>query len=111
MPVNVPIAMQVKMTTATTAALIVAAGQGGRAAAVMAKRYARIGGETVLTRTLSVFLHHPAVDLVMVAISEADRALYQQAAIMGHPKLAAPAIGGDTRQRSVLNGLLALQAL
>jgi 2-C-methyl-D-erythritol 4-phosphate cytidylyltransferase/2-C-methyl-D-erythritol 2,4-cyclodiphosphate synthase len=101
----------VKMTTVTTAALIVAAGQGRRTGAAIPKQYAKIRGETVLTHTLSVFLSHPAVDLVIVAISEADRASYEQAAGKGHPKLAAPALGGDTRQRSVLNGLLALQPL
>jgi 2-C-methyl-D-erythritol 4-phosphate cytidylyltransferase/2-C-methyl-D-erythritol 2,4-cyclodiphosphate synthase len=94
----------------TTAALIVAAGQGTRAAgAASPKQYARLGNETVLAHALGVFLQHPAIDLVQVAIAEADRLLYDQAIGSGHRKLLAPALGGDRRQRSVLNGLRALQ--
>jgi 2-C-methyl-D-erythritol 4-phosphate cytidylyltransferase / 2-C-methyl-D-erythritol 2,4-cyclodiphosphate synthase len=92
------------------AALIVAAGRGARAAEPVPKQYALLGSVPMLTRTLGVFLGHPAVDLALVVIADADRALYQQAVAHGHPKLAPPALGGDTRQRSVLNGLRALAA-
>jgi 2-C-methyl-D-erythritol 4-phosphate cytidylyltransferase/2-C-methyl-D-erythritol 2,4-cyclodiphosphate synthase len=91
-----------------TAALIVAAGRGTRAAGQVPKQYAPLGPEPVLARSLRAFLDHPAVTLVLVAIAEADRALYEQAVAAAHPKLAAPALGGETRQRSVLNGLRAL---
>jgi 2-C-methyl-D-erythritol 4-phosphate cytidylyltransferase/2-C-methyl-D-erythritol 2,4-cyclodiphosphate synthase len=93
----------------TTAALIVAAGQGRRTGASIPKQYATLGAEAVLTRTLRVFLDHPAVDLVIVAIAAADRAPYDQAIGEGHPKLLPAAVGGVTRQRSVLNGLHALR--
>jgi 2-C-methyl-D-erythritol 4-phosphate cytidylyltransferase/2-C-methyl-D-erythritol 2,4-cyclodiphosphate synthase len=93
----------------TTAALIVAAGQGSRTRAAIPKQYAMLGGETVLMRALSVFLDHPAVDLVVVAIAAADRALYDQAVGKGHPRLLAPVAGGATRQASVRNGLRALR--
>jgi 2-C-methyl-D-erythritol 4-phosphate cytidylyltransferase/2-C-methyl-D-erythritol 2,4-cyclodiphosphate synthase len=63
----------------------------------------------MLARTLGVFLDHPAIDMVVVAIAKADRPLYDQAIGRGHPKLLAPAAGGATRQRSVLNGLTALK--
>jgi 2-C-methyl-D-erythritol 4-phosphate cytidylyltransferase/2-C-methyl-D-erythritol 2,4-cyclodiphosphate synthase len=95
----------------TTAALIVAAGQGTRAGAATPKQYASIGGKTMLARTLGVFLEHPAVDLALVVIAEADRTRYEAAITGGHPKLLAPALGGATRQRSVLNGLRALAPL
>jgi 2-C-methyl-D-erythritol 4-phosphate cytidylyltransferase/2-C-methyl-D-erythritol 2,4-cyclodiphosphate synthase len=61
----------------------------------------------VLARTLGVFLEHPAIDLALVVIAEADRARYDEAVAGGHPKLLPPALGGATRQRSVLNGLRA----
>jgi 2-C-methyl-D-erythritol 4-phosphate cytidylyltransferase / 2-C-methyl-D-erythritol 2,4-cyclodiphosphate synthase len=98
----------------TTAALIVAAGQGRRTGAVTPKQYAAIGGETVLARTLSVFFGHPAIDLIIVAIAEADRALYDQvlglgAGGPGQSRLLPAVAGGATRQQSVLNGLRALQ--
>ena len=99
----------------TTAALIVAAGRGSRAAGPVPnqvpKQYAQLGATSVLARTLGVFLEHPAVDLVTVAIAEADRASYDRAVVSGHPKLAPPVLGGATRQRSVLNGLRALAPL
>ncbi|TMJ74613.1 MAG: bifunctional 2-C-methyl-D-erythritol 4-phosphate cytidylyltransferase/2-C-methyl-D-erythritol 2,4-cyclodiphosphate synthase, partial [Alphaproteobacteria bacterium] len=47
-----------------TAALIVAAGRGTRASGALPKQYAHIGGVSVLTRTLGVFLDHPGIDLV-----------------------------------------------
>jgi 2-C-methyl-D-erythritol 4-phosphate cytidylyltransferase/2-C-methyl-D-erythritol 2,4-cyclodiphosphate synthase len=101
----------------TTAALIVAAGQGRRAGAPTPKQYVALGGQTVLARTLGVFLGHPAVDHILVAIAPADRALYEQAtpAAAGAPrpsdssKLLPVVAGGATRQRSVLNGLRALK--
>jgi 2-C-methyl-D-erythritol 4-phosphate cytidylyltransferase / 2-C-methyl-D-erythritol 2,4-cyclodiphosphate synthase len=104
-------------TAAITAALIVAAGQGRRTGAATPKQYTMIGGETVLARTLSLFLGHPAVHVGIVAIAEADRALYDQAvaaaSIAGRrePKLQPAVVGGITRQRSVLNGLRALRPL
>jgi 2-C-methyl-D-erythritol 4-phosphate cytidylyltransferase/2-C-methyl-D-erythritol 2,4-cyclodiphosphate synthase len=91
-----------------TAALIVAAGRGTRAAGQVPKQYAPLAAEPVLAHTLRAFLDHPAVTLALVAIAEADRTLYEQAVAPAHPKLAAPALGGETRQRSVLNGLRAL---
>ncbi len=99
----------------TTAALIVAAGRGTRAAGPVLnqvpKQYAQLGATSVLARTLGVFLEHPAVDAVTVAIAEADRARYDRAIVSGHPKLGPPVLGGATRQRSVLNGLRALAPL
>jgi 2-C-methyl-D-erythritol 4-phosphate cytidylyltransferase/2-C-methyl-D-erythritol 2,4-cyclodiphosphate synthase len=94
----------------TTAVLIVAAGRGTRAAGVFPKQYAQLGASSVLARALGVFLEHPAVDLAMVVIAEADGDLYGKAVASDHPKLTLPALGGATRQRSVLNGLRALAA-
>jgi 2-C-methyl-D-erythritol 4-phosphate cytidylyltransferase/2-C-methyl-D-erythritol 2,4-cyclodiphosphate synthase len=92
----------------TTAALIVAAGQGTRAGGPLPKQYAALGGEAVLARTLGVLLDHPAIDLALVAIAEPDRARYDAAIGPGHPKMLPPVLGGATRQGSVLNGLRAL---
>jgi 2-C-methyl-D-erythritol 4-phosphate cytidylyltransferase/2-C-methyl-D-erythritol 2,4-cyclodiphosphate synthase len=91
-----------------TAALIVAAGRGLRAGAATPKQYATPGGVSILARTVGVFIGCPEVDLVAVVIGPDDRALYDAAIPSGHPKLTPPATGGDTRQRSVLNGLRAL---
>ena len=93
-----------------TAALIVAGGRGTRASSVLPKQYARIGGTTVLARTLGVFLEHPGIDLVQVVIG-ADDAEHYAAAVegVGVNKLLPSVHGGPTRQASVRNGLNALK--
>jgi 2-C-methyl-D-erythritol 4-phosphate cytidylyltransferase/2-C-methyl-D-erythritol 2,4-cyclodiphosphate synthase len=91
-----------------TVALIIAAGRGTRAGGVAPKQYAMVGGVPVLAQTLDVFVGSPAVDLVTVVIGADDRGLYDRAVASGHHKLTPPATGGDTRQRSVLNGLRAV---
>jgi len=92
------------------AALIVAGGRGTRAAAAQPKQYARIGGVTILARTLAVFLEHPGIDLVQVVIGPGDEPLYDVAvADIQHSRLQAPVHGGPTRQASVRNGLRALE--
>jgi 2-C-methyl-D-erythritol 4-phosphate cytidylyltransferase/2-C-methyl-D-erythritol 2,4-cyclodiphosphate synthase len=92
------------------AALIVAAGRGTRAAASGStpKQYALIGGRAVLARTIEAFLRHPAINEVKVVIHPDDRNRYAALATGTPEKLHAPAIGGDTRQDSVLKGLEAL---
>jgi 2-C-methyl-D-erythritol 4-phosphate cytidylyltransferase/2-C-methyl-D-erythritol 2,4-cyclodiphosphate synthase len=93
------------------AALIVAAGRGTRAAASGGgpKQYAPIGGRSVLAHTIEAFAGHPEIEEVKVVIHEDDSGLYAAAA-GSTPKLSSPAIGGATRQASVLNGLEALAA-
>jgi 2-C-methyl-D-erythritol 4-phosphate cytidylyltransferase / 2-C-methyl-D-erythritol 2,4-cyclodiphosphate synthase len=94
-----------------TAALIVAGGRGTRAASTLPKQYAWIGGASVLTRTLRVFLEHAGIDLVQVVIG-ADDTDHYAAAVEGLTRdgLLPPARGGATRQASVHNGLEALKA-
>jgi 2-C-methyl-D-erythritol 4-phosphate cytidylyltransferase / 2-C-methyl-D-erythritol 2,4-cyclodiphosphate synthase len=96
----------------TTAALIVAAGRGTRAAApdTAPKQYAVLGGTSVLWRTVSAFVDHPEIDSVTVVIHHDDRLLYDAAMPRGVNKLQAPAFGGATRQDSVRLGLEALAA-
>lgn len=92
-----------------TAALIVAGGRGSRASASVPKQYARLGGATVLARTLHAFLANPAVDVVQVVIAAGDEAHYATAG-NGDDRLLPAVTGGPTRQVSVRNGLLALRA-
>ncbi len=92
-----------------TAALIVAAGQGTRAGGATPKQYAPLGSTTVLGAVLDVFLGHPGIGLIQVVIGPGNRPFYDGAVRMGDPKLLPPVTGGTTRQRSVLNGLQALQ--
>jgi 2-C-methyl-D-erythritol 4-phosphate cytidylyltransferase/2-C-methyl-D-erythritol 2,4-cyclodiphosphate synthase len=96
-----------------TAAIIVAAGQGLRAAGAGAKpkQYLAVGGHPVLARSLSAYLDHDAVGLVLPVIHPDHRALYEDiAGRLASPKLLAPVFGGPSRQGSVLAGLEALAA-
>lgn len=94
-----------------TAALIVAAGQGTRAAEAGAppKQFRQLGGEPMLLRALRPFLDHPRIDSVQVVIGSGQGPLYA-AAIPHHPKLRPPVEGGASRQVSVRKGIAALIA-
>ncbi|HLA19900.1 MAG TPA: bifunctional 2-C-methyl-D-erythritol 4-phosphate cytidylyltransferase/2-C-methyl-D-erythritol 2,4-cyclodiphosphate synthase [Pseudolabrys sp.] len=89
------------------AAVIVAAGRGTRAAGGdVPKQFRRIGSETLLRRTLSMFLECGTVGRVQPVIHPEDLAPYRDA-VAGIDVLA-PAFGGATRQASVRAGLEAL---
>ena len=95
------------------AVIIVAAGQGVRAAGAGAKpkQYLEIGGRTVLARSIGAFLEHGQIHLVQPVINMDDRGLYDGAMRpCQSPKLLAPVAGGQNRQQSVLAGLEALEA-
>ncbi|SDU10428.1 bifunctional 2-C-methyl-D-erythritol 4-phosphate cytidylyltransferase/2-C-methyl-D-erythritol 2,4-cyclodiphosphate synthase [Stappia sp. ES.058] len=96
---------------ARTAALVVAAGRGSRAGhGDTPKQYQLIGGAPVLARTLHALDCAGTIDAIQVVIHRDDMPLYE--ACMAGLSLACtllpPAIGGETRQRSVLLGLRAL---
>jgi len=91
------------------AALLVAAGRGLRAGGGEPKQYRLIEGRPVLVRALMPFLEEPAVDRIVVVIGEGDEERYANAvAGLESSRLAAPTLGGTTRQDSVRRGLLAL---
>lgn len=95
-----------------TAAIIVAAGQGLRAAEAGArpKQYLPVGGRPVMARSLAAYLDHAAVGLVQPVIHPDHRALYEDVAgRLASPKLLKPVNGGPSRQGSVLAGLKALK--
>lgn len=97
--------------TATTAALIVAAGTGSRAARSLAgppKQYQPIAGRPVLSYSLDAFLAHPMIDAVQVVIGARDTQQYRRLAPENH-KLRPPVTGAATRQASVMAGLEALR--
>jgi 2-C-methyl-D-erythritol 4-phosphate cytidylyltransferase / 2-C-methyl-D-erythritol 2,4-cyclodiphosphate synthase len=100
------------------AALIVAAGRGSRATGAtggLAKQYAIIGGQAVLTRTIEALAGHASVDRVCVVIHADDQAAYaysiRSLSPLTRAKLVPPVTGGATRQQSVRLGLQALAAL
>lgn len=90
------------------AALIVAGGRGVRAGGGTAKQYRRLGGMTVLRRSVHAFLGHPRIDGVRVVIHPDDAALY--AGAVDGLDLLPPVSGGATRQDSARLGLESLVA-
>ena len=92
------------------AALIVAAGRGTRAGGEVPKQYARIGGETVLLKSLKAFAALPEISCLQPVIHGDDAPLYGANIPAFDNRLMAAAIGGATRQASVLAGLEALDS-
>ncbi|TJW70062.1 MAG: bifunctional 2-C-methyl-D-erythritol 4-phosphate cytidylyltransferase/2-C-methyl-D-erythritol 2,4-cyclodiphosphate synthase, partial [Mesorhizobium sp.] len=91
------------------AVVIVAAGRGARAGqADGPKQYQRIGGRAVIARTLDVFLAHPGIGPVVVAIHADDSGLFRSAAGANADRVIT-VTGGASRQDSVRLGLLALR--
>ena len=92
--------------------VIVAAGRGERAgqSAEGPKQYRKIGGLTVIARTIGVFLNHPSVGPIAIAIHPDDGELFGSAIrdLNGADDLLVVA-GGPTRQDSVRFGLEALR--
>ena len=84
----------------TTAAIILAAGQGSRAGGTVAKQWQRLAGQRVIDWTLDAFHTHDRIDQIQLVIRPAD----------AHHLSGAQAwtAGGDTRAASVLAGLEAL---
>ncbi len=98
------------------AAIIVAAGRGTRLSANptgLAKQYLPLAGRPLLSHTLDVFLGHPEIACILVVIRDGDENHYQAAADACLEPLTStlvpPVMGGETRQESVRNGLLALK--
>lgn len=89
-----------------TVALLVAAGTSQRLGASLPKPYITLGGQTLLRRTVKVFLGHPTIDGVRVVIRREHHSMYKKAAegLGMFPCV----IGGETRQESVLRGLESL---
>lgn len=87
-----------------------AAGRGERAGQSIEgpKQYRRIGGQSVLTRTLSTFVESEWIDEIVLVIHSDDVDLCKQA-ISPYIKRIKIVLGGATRQDSTRLGLTALE--
>lgn len=75
------------------------------------KQYLHIGEEPIIIRTLRVFSGCPFIDTLCLMAPSQDRA-YCMDLLLRHPEIDAKCrvlSGGETRQDSVYNGLLALE--
>jgi 2-C-methyl-D-erythritol 4-phosphate cytidylyltransferase / 2-C-methyl-D-erythritol 2,4-cyclodiphosphate synthase len=96
------------------ALVVVAAGRGARLGAERPKQYLPCAGKPLLAHTLEALSAAWPFSAVVVAIRDEDRGLYDETLAHLTPDakaaLGPPAIGGATRQQSVLAGLEALAA-
>lgn len=95
----------------TIGIVIVAAGRGERAGATGdgPKQYRLIGGKPVIRHTLETFLRWPRRGPVVVVIHPQDEALYASAVReMDGASDVITTFGGETRQKSVHQGLAAM---
>lgn len=77
----------------------------------LAKQFLEIDGIPILRRTVSIFVHHPLIQGVVVTIP-VEYAAYCQEHVLGELTDLKPVsivAGGKTRQDSVYNGLIAIQ--
>ena len=92
-----------------TGALIVAAGKGVRSKSTIPKQYIHFGHKTFLQKNIENFIYEPLIDFVIVAINKEHVELYEKAIAKIHSsKLLPKCFGGDTRSKSVKNGLKAI---
>src|ERR1700734_2959013 len=94
------------------ALLVVAAGRGVRLGADRPKQYLNCAGRPLIVHTLEALAASFPFLAITVVIRAEDQALYGQAVAHLSASVAAaagpPAIGGATRQQSVLAGLEAI---
>jgi len=93
----------------TTTALIVAAGNGQRAGQSVPKQYTRIGVKTIMALTLEKFVNHPLIDQILVVIGKDHEELFKHS-LEDFSGEITWCTGGETRQKSVLEGLKHLSA-
>ncbi|WGE68417.1 2-C-methyl-D-erythritol 4-phosphate cytidylyltransferase [Actinobacillus equuli subsp. haemolyticus] len=84
-------------------AVIPASGVGSRMNAPLPKQYLKLQGKTILEHTLNIFLEHPDIQKIVVAVSEADQ-YYPELSVLNTPKIQI-VFGGETRADSVFNAL------
>ena len=93
----------------STAAIIVAGGEGARMGARINKVFMEVDGRSILERSLELFESNPRVDHVVLVARQADLARCER--LRGRFKsLTAVVSGGDQRHRSEFAGLRSLAA-
>jgi 2-C-methyl-D-erythritol 4-phosphate cytidylyltransferase len=92
-------------------AIIVAAGKGVRMNADTKKQYLHFGKDPIVVCTLRVFSDCPSIDTLCLVVPPSDEA-YCRDLLLQYPEIddrCRVVSGGETRQDSVYNGLLAIE--
>jgi 2-C-methyl-D-erythritol 4-phosphate cytidylyltransferase / 2-C-methyl-D-erythritol 2,4-cyclodiphosphate synthase len=93
----------------TVSVLIAAGGRGRRVGGLVPKQLLAIDGRAVLERSVALFLDHPAVDEIVVALPH-EVAAEPPPYLIGTRKPLRVVSGGERRQDSVLNAFEAADA-
>lgn len=89
-------------------ALIPAAGSGLRAGEAMPKQYRLLNGKPMLWHAMQPFFRHPRIRHIHVVLNPGDEAFARFDWSGFGSRLRVLRCGGDSRARSVLNGLVAM---
>jgi len=89
-------------------AVIPAAGSGVRMGSSIPKQYLSLAGRTVIEHVLELFMHHPRIAGITVAVA-ADDPYWQRYMPRSQAKPVHAATGGEHRAHSLLNALMTLQ--
>ena len=84
-------------------AIVPAAGVGSRMQADKPKQYLKLLGKTILEHTVEKLLVYPAIDKVIIAVSDTDP-FYEELSLASHPDVIRVS-GGRERADSVLSAL------
>lgn len=90
-------------------AIIVAGGRGLRLGSSVPKQYLELAGKPILVRTLDVFEACPEVDEIILVVGEEQEKNTDYILSYEYKKIKSVIRGGDERQLSVYNGLLAVR--
>lgn len=90
-----------------THAIIVAAGKGERSGLKLPKQFHLIDGKPMIKHSAAQFLAHERITNLWIVIGSGQEQMLSDA--MGSLSNYEMVIGGETRQQSVLNGLLAIE--
>ncbi len=91
------------------AAVVVAAGSGTRFGSMLPKQYQSFADTTVLGHTLDRMTSHPAIDDVIVVLNPNHMDLFDRLVRPGRDPAPRVVPGGDSRTKSVHQGLLAFK--
>ncbi len=94
-------------------AIIVAGGSGTRIGLETPKQYLKINDKYILEKTISAFISNYLIDFIQIVIAENHLNFYNEAIskISDNEKLLPVIFGGQNRQNSVQNGLIAISKL
>ncbi|WP_395345149.1 2-C-methyl-D-erythritol 4-phosphate cytidylyltransferase [Ningiella sp. W23] len=89
--------------TQTYTVIIPAAGSGSRMKVATPKQYLTIHNKTLIEHSICAFLNRSDIELIVVCLQPED-SYFRSLSVSKHAKIAT-VTGGDTRAKSVLNGL------